>query len=297
MSVHCYATLYFGRLEESRTWIRRCLALYEEAGGHALTYPVPNDAATAALALLPTVEWLMGDPQAAERAIEDGLRHVERVDRDFDRAMMHAWIAGLRYTQRRNALALQHASIAIGIAQKHGYREWLGVGSLLALLAQSLLQPTPAALEQAGGICTALANEGVGLNASYYLWGLARGFQRLGATDAARALVAEAFRRARASGETRMDAELLMLQASFEATHDAARPLLRQALDSALALGDVANALRASARLAATDDGGPLHALAAETLAVLEGDAPPPDRPDWMHARLAALRGAATVDR
>lgn len=296
MSVHCYATLYFGRLDECRTWIERCLALYDEAEGHRLTYPVPNDAATAAHALLPTVLWLTGHPDAAERAIDAALRHAERVNRDFDRAMTHAWIAGVRYTQRRNALALQHAAIAIEVARTHGYREWLGVGSLLALLAQSLLEPAPAPLEQATGICTALASEGVGLNASYYLWGLARGYQRLGALDAARGLLEEAFRRARASGETRMDAELLMLQASLESESDRAPTLLRQALDSAAGLGDVVNALRASARIVAADaTPSPLQPLALETLAVLEGDAAPPGGPDWMHERLRALRAAATV--
>jgi hypothetical protein len=91
MTVQCYTTLYHGRLADCRVWIERCLALYREERGEQLTYPVPQDAATAALALLPTVAWLVGDAEAAEHALSDGLAHVERLSRDGERALLHAW--------------------------------------------------------------------------------------------------------------------------------------------------------------------------------------------------------------
>ena len=79
LSVHCYTTLYYGRLEDCRSTIERCLQLYREHRGESLTYPVPQDAATAALALLPTVSWLLGDSTACEKAISEGLAHVEHL--------------------------------------------------------------------------------------------------------------------------------------------------------------------------------------------------------------------------
>src|SRR6185436_9867462 len=90
MSVLAYATLYFGRLEDCRRWIENCLELYETEGGERFRYPVPQDAKTAALAVLPTVAWLLGDAAAAEEAIERGLTYVDTLGRDFDKALLHA---------------------------------------------------------------------------------------------------------------------------------------------------------------------------------------------------------------
>ena len=141
MSVLCYTAFYFGRLADCREWIERCLRLYRAGHGDRLTYPVPQDAGTAAIALLPTVAWLLGDAQGAEEAVRDGLAHVERLDRDFDRALLHAWIAGTRYTQRRYAEALESAGIAVSISQQNGYREWFAIGTLVALLGRPPCAP------------------------------------------------------------------------------------------------------------------------------------------------------------
>ena len=59
MSVLCYTTLYFGRLKDCRAWIERCLQLYDAELGERLAYPVPQDAGTAAMAIYPTVCWLL----------------------------------------------------------------------------------------------------------------------------------------------------------------------------------------------------------------------------------------------
>ena len=151
MTVTCYTTLYYGRLADCRRWIDRCLAMYREEHGDRLTYPVPQDAATAALALMPTVAWLQGDAHAAEEAIRDGLAHVERLNRDFDRALLHAWIAGTRYTQRRYEEAEEHASKAMAISQavalseQPRYRDWYAIGLLMSLLRRRRVVPSPSA--------------------------------------------------------------------------------------------------------------------------------------------------------
>src|SRR5262245_25467323 len=84
MSVLAYTTLYVG-LVDCRRWIDRCLELYEREGGERFRYPVPQDAKTAALALLPTVAWLMGDAADAEEAVVRGLKYVDTLGREFDR--------------------------------------------------------------------------------------------------------------------------------------------------------------------------------------------------------------------
>ena len=290
-SLHCYATLYYRSLEECRAWILRALALYREQGGENLRYPVPNDAATAALAILPTVDWLMGDAAAAESAIEAGLRHVDRPNFDFDKAYMHAWIAGVRFTQRRYAQSRQSAQHALAIAQAHGFREWTVTAFLLDRLALAAMEPAPAALKEAFDTCMALAAEGVGLNASWYLWALARGYKVAGLDPVAGQLIEQAFQRAAASEETRMVSELLMFQAELEKDGARAVELLQRALDTADRQGAVANALRAAAMLAVRADArAPAGDLARSTLDVLEGRAAPPAEEAWIPRRLAQLR-------
>jgi class 3 adenylate cyclase len=297
LSVQCYTTLYYGRLADCRACIERCLALYREEKGDRLTYPVPQDAGTAALAILPTVAWLLGDAQAAEDAIRDGLAHVERLNRDFDRALLQSWLAGTRYTQRRYEEAEAHArqalaiSQAVEIAQQPRYREWYATGLLMSLIARAARSAAPDAVMQALETCVAFASEGVGLNASYYLCGLARGYAQMGDRETARAMLAEGFRRAEASEETRMNAELLMLEAELELDDAAALGVLARALGIADEQGAIATSLRAAVAMVLRP-GAPAADLeiARSTLDLLDGRAPYPAERDWMCKRLARLR-------
>ena len=298
MSVRCYTTLYYGRLSDCRSWIERCLTLYREVDGHSLTYPVPQDAATAALALLPTVAWLLGNAHAADDAVREGLDHVERLNRDFDRALLHTWVAGTRFTQRRYDEAEHHAhraveiSKAVEVSQQPRYRDWYAIGLLMSLLARAARSAAPEAVVQATEICTAFGAQGIGLNASYYLWGLALGCARMGERQRAQGLLAEAFRRAEVSQESRMNAELLILQAELEPDDTAARTALVRALQIADEQGAIATALRAAVTGALRLGGATADVDAArETLDMLDGRVSYPAEHDWMHDRLARLRG------
>jgi class 3 adenylate cyclase len=296
MSVHCYATLYYASLRECRRAIDQCLDAYHKHGGEALKYPVPNDAKTAALAILPTVEWLLGNSQAAEEAIEEGLAHVERSDRNFDKAYMHAWIAGVRMTQRRNTDARKHAKIAFDIGSRNGFREWQVTGLLIDLISRAIDDKDYEALKSATETCMALAAEGVGLNASWYLWGLARGYRAIGQMPVAQQLIEQAFQRAQASQETRMNAELLILKAELEADPTAAVALLEDALKLSDSQGAVANSLRAAAALVMRSKrGGSALELARETHQILEGQRGYPAEQGWMNARLATLNSALSL--
>jgi class 3 adenylate cyclase len=296
MSVHSYTTLYFGRLDECRTWIERCLALYDAEGGEQFRYPVPQDAKSAALALLPTAAWLQGDPAAAEAAVADGLAHVERLGRDFDRALLHAWTAGTRYTQRRYLEALQHGNTAYALGRQHRFQEWEGVGAMMTLLAQSALQPAPEAVAQAIAVSREFQAKGVGLNASYFLWGIARGFLTAGNPDSARAVLGTALDVAAASRETRMHPEIWMLQAELEPDDRAALGLLARAFDLAESHGAVANALRAGALLVVRAGSARHGDQARETLECLDGRGTAAAA-GWMRQALDAIRSAVAEAR
>ena len=132
------------------------------------------------------------------------------------------------------------------------------------------------------------AAEGVGLNASYYLWALARGYAILGDRDTANAMIDEAFRRADASEETRMNAELLILRAELEPDDATAHGLLARARDTASEEGAIATALRAAAAMVLRSSREPSLRDAAQTaMEILDGRAAYTGAGGWMRAQLA----------
>lgn len=245
LSVHGYASLYANRLVEADTMLTECWDRYDALDGRRLRYPVPQDAGIAALALLPTVRWLRGQPVEAERAIADGLAHAERIDRPFDRAVLHSWIAGVRYTQRRHAQAREHAQIALGLSAEFGFATWLGVSALMEALARAAQSPDPAAVQQAGEMLERMSKTGSTLNAPYYLWAFAQGMARLGQLPTALGLLATARAQADAGGEHRTDAEIAILEVELAPERPDAPARLFEAYGSALADGDLTTALRA----------------------------------------------------
>jgi class 3 adenylate cyclase len=291
--LHGYATYYFGRLADSRGALERCLAMYRAERGERFTYPAPQDAGTGAWGLLPTVAWLMGDAAAAEAAVAGGLEHVERLARPFDTAVVHAWIAGTRYTQRRFAEAADHARISAEVSERFGIRLWLATSRLMACLAEAALRPAPEALAVARQLCAGFDAAGIGLNASYYLLGIARGLVKMSDVDGARAVIAEGFRRADQSGESRMNAELMILQAELEPDAAVAGQGLAAALALAEEQGAVTTALRAALAVLERSGGNIGSERPGELLTMFNGDAPLPENwiPDQLRKAKQALQG------
>jgi hypothetical protein len=213
------------------------------------------------------------------------LSHVERLGRDFDKALMHAWIAGTRYTQRRYHEALTHAGTAYAIAKEHNYQEWEATAGLMALLSQAALMPSSETATTALAAANAFKANGVCLNRSYFLWGIARAFMAAGDHAAALVTLDDASNAAEASDETRMNPEIWMLRAELEPDAARSRQLLTDAYELAIAQGAVANALRSAAIALLRDGDDRQRDWARDTLAVLNGSgAVPPG--GWMSAQL-----------
>jgi hypothetical protein len=79
------------------------------------------------------------------------------------------------------------------------------------------------------GILAAFIRSGAEANASFFLWGAARGLRVLGETSAAAEAIAEALQRAEASGETYFLGELLLLAAQLDDSPERAGERLRHA--------------------------------------------------------------------
>ena len=299
LSVLGYTSLYTSRLRDARDALERCIALYRSERGEQFAYPVPQDAGTAAWALLPTVAWLMGDWAAAESAVREGLAHVERLNRPYDTALLHAWLAGTRYTQRRYADALGHAAASMEVAQRSGFREWLGYSAMMFSLAHGALQPSPDHVSNVRTIFAGFQQVGVLLNASYFHWGLARALVSTGDVAGARAALQDAFRHAAASAESRMNGELMIFQAELEPDDAAAVAHLERALAVCLEQELVPTALRAALQLRLrTEAPAPAREEAQAALRMLEDHASWPADPRWMVEllnRITATRGGAAA--
>jgi len=141
-----------------------------------------------------------------------------------------------------------------------------------------------------------MAAEGVGLNASWYLWGLSRAYRAVDQLPVAQQMIEQAFQRAKASEETRMNAELLMLKAELESDSAMAVALLEDALKLSDSQGAVANSLRAATELVLRSNrAGSVLELARDTQQILEGRRDCPTEQGWMQARLAQFKNALSL--
>lgn len=292
-----YPALYRGRLAEARDCAERCVALYRQENGERFAYPSAQDAGTAAWSLLSTATWLQGDPLASEQAVKDLLSHVEKLNRPFDSAYAHVWIASLRNLQRRYAEATFHAGVGIEIAERFGYGTWRTAAALQSSMAAAV--PTGAAewLSMLQEKHSEFIAGGAESSASFYLWGQARAFAQGGNTDASRLALASAMAHADKAGETYLMAELLLaLAASGADDSQTAMQQLECALMTAEQQGAVATALRAAcALLLHTSPMGLGSEDARAALAVLDGPPVPSTDAAWMNSTLKALKQALSL--
>ena len=287
LSMMTYTSFYYRPFRETLDWIERCLDLYERNDGGSLTYPMPYDAATAALGILPTVLWMLGDPAGAEAAFQRCVRHIERCGRDIDLALMQGWFAGLRVTQQRWSECEAHSEVGQQMGEE--FANWRDLAAITKAMSQAHRTRAPQDARRAIAALDAYQASGASVSIAHYCAGLARACVRTGEPNLARAMVERGLALAARCEEIWMVPELTVLKASLEPDGAKALALLRRALDEAEAFGSVAVTLLACASLAERYE-LPQAGLARETLDIFAGADPP--EPDWMRPRLAILRDA-----
>jgi hypothetical protein len=176
------------------------------------------------------------------------------------------------------------------LSKEHKFQEWESLGALMAAMSQSAAAPSAEAVGVARFIINALRANRVGLNQSYFLWGVARGLVTMGNLAEARQALDEALAAAAGSQETRMNPELWLLQAEIEADRSQAQALAWKAYHLAETQGAVANALRAAAAILQHSETDSVIEWASATRALLDGRDPVPDG-RWMEERLQHARG------
>lgn len=295
LSFSAYTAHYRGKLREARADSERCLELYRAERGERFIYPSAQDPATAALSLLPTTTWLLGDSGASETGLDALLAHVAALGRPFDEAYARVWIAGLRHLQRRTDEALAEASAAVAIAHQHGYHTWLATGMMMAAMARALGPAAGDALGQLRATHQLFMSSGARVSASFYLWGQARALRIAGDAAGAAEAIAQAMAIAEASGETYMLPELLIVAAELETDPRRVRALHERASAAARTQHALTLALRASI-LRQLDEARPrgLDGDAVSSwLAMLDGRTSYPRDRSWIPDALRSLTDPA----
>ena len=293
LSFRGYTCVYRGQLAEGRAALQQCLSRYQQNGGQQLRYPSPQDAGTAAWSLLGIASWLSGDVDAAEAAVAGALSHADRLGHKFDTAYVHVWIAMLRNMQRRFDEAERHAQVCMELSKQHGFQTWLFAAMMHDCIAKASRAPSPHAVATLQYGLDQFIQSGAEANASFFLWGIARGLREIGQMEEARKTASEALRRADTSGEVYFKSELLILAASLEPDYRRARRLLDEALTIAdqqqavtLALRAALEILHREGRASADPD------LDRRVRSALDGAAPYPELRDWPLAALNVARMA-----
>ena len=176
-----YVLFYQGELQGALQAFTQAVELYHAHDGHRLSYPfVPQDPAVAALSALAIVAWMLGNNSRATQCSEEALALAESLNRPFDRAYAHCFIAMLENMRRQYAQACDHAGKTVKIAQEYGFAIWLGAGTLHLAIAMGGLGQAAQGLQY---LTPALAGwEGCGakLNLSFFLAGSAETYRRAG---------------------------------------------------------------------------------------------------------------------
>jgi hypothetical protein len=242
------------------------------------------------LSLLPTALWMTGEPERAEEAVRLCAEHINAVGRDFDRALIECWFAGFRLTQQRWAESAAHAQAAFEISEH--FANWRDLSTAARTIAEANLSCASGDIDRAIEALDAYEASGATATIPHYCVNLAHACVRAGDKARARTLVDRGFASARESEETRMLAELTILEAGLEDDAQLAMVKLQDAFELAEGQGSVAVALLAAATLAQRY-GLPTAAEGGAALDILESRAPSPG-PGWMRQKLETLRGAIT---
>ncbi len=269
-----YPAMYLGRYREGLAYAERALALYATHAGRSLSYPSPQEPATAALALITTCAWLRGDLRRADEAAAQLVAHLAHLNSPFDHAFGEIWLSASCQLQRRHARALELGQSGLVIAQRHGLATWIPAAVMEVQIALGALYPSPEAIATLQHMHQAFLGAGAEISATFYLWGLARAMLVAGDNTAALAAAEAGLARARSGPEVYLVSELLIARAASldSSQHEAARDDLTQALDLACRQGIVTVALRAAAQLALRPGTGvAVRQLGTDALRLVDG--------------------------
>lgn len=134
-----YVESMSGSLVLGRSLLDKALVLYRQQGGREITYVTEQDPGLAALSLACVVAWVMGDASGATSYKAELIQTADRVNRPFDTAYAHSWVATLDNIAGNHESALLHADTAVAVAEKYGIVLWQLFASVIKFRSEQAL--------------------------------------------------------------------------------------------------------------------------------------------------------------
>ncbi len=221
-SMRGYALTYSGDLRSGREALAKSVDIYRSRDGAHLKFPTPQDPAVAALSLLATVAWMLGQTKRAVEHAHDAIQTAEALNRPFDLAYAHCFAAKFETLRRDPLRAIEHAGRCIEISQQHGFGIWLAAGTLQLGVAKAALGQTEEAIGLLSATLPAWQAAGAETTVPFFMAGLAEGYRAAGKLDEALDTVTKAIDHAAQYGEHFYDAALYRLRGVVVALRDGA---------------------------------------------------------------------------
>ncbi len=201
-----------GQLISARDHLEEMRRLYdpERDRDSALVYGV--DFKAGGQAFLAQVALLLGNPDRALTLAEDAVSHAEKLEHFYSVIYAQIWVALIRFLRREPKASLDQARVAMTLAEKKGFGQWLAYAKAhcgRALIDLGQAEDGVALIDEALREGKAM---GIGFNDSFNLASLAVGAAETGDFDEAEKHFAEALTEVEKSNERWYEAEIHRLQ-------------------------------------------------------------------------------------
>ncbi|MGH7823114.1 MAG: hypothetical protein ACREQ9_25420, partial [Candidatus Binatia bacterium] len=162
---------YLGDLAPARAHFEKAIRLYDPKLHSPLLSPLfrtGQDPAVACRFHQAWTLWLLGDPEQARASIDAALELAQELSHPFTTAYAHLAVAILCQHLRESPAMLEHAEVAIAIANEHGYVLWTALGKCLKGWALTSWESRAETIEELREGLEIYTSTGAALGRSYY---------------------------------------------------------------------------------------------------------------------------------
>jgi len=206
------ARLHLGRITDANAQFAEIIAAHDPDQLLHLQASQGVNYAAHARALQAHALWCLGYPQQALSRGLDAVKLVQDLDRPFNEALVSAYLALLQQLRADEAVAREHAELALALASKYQapyYRAW---AAILVSYALALEQPDEERIGRLRESISEFKASGARLRLPYYLSLLAHVCGKAGRAEEGLASIDEALAEARTHNERWWDGELHRLR-------------------------------------------------------------------------------------
>lgn len=231
-----------GELTSALAYAEEERRLYTPARDRSLASRYGHDCGVNCRCYLAWIQWLLGYPDQALSSSRDALELARELSHPYSLAVALDF-ASMFHQFRRDARAvIELADAAIALSTEHGFPVWMAFGRILRGWALAERGQSEEGIRQMREGLSAFSATGAELTRPYFLTLLAEAQGKVGRTEEARELIAEALSVAERGGERfyeaeihRLEGELLTREAKTvgRGSVDEAETCFRRAIDVA----------------------------------------------------------------